>query len=242
MKNPHKLTIRQHILPRKTIERFYNNNQKVEVCYNSKKISVNANNGIFYSKRIWDQRAENGFMKDIEDKFQQLADTIILEDNIKFNNDDMKIITDFYLLWWYRIQAKNIPIPNTNLKNVLSLSHSYSEDESQRLEKNHITAIQEKGKEFFMPSHHLTGVQIQRAIMNARSTKKFNWTIVRSEQKEFIVPEITEIAYVPVSPKICLLGNESASLLNDREVLELNKELIHYKPEYYFACDLNNCL
>ena len=56
--NPHELTIDQHIFPKKSIDRFYNQDGLLQVKRGNKIFNTNSgNDGIFCAKRVWDQRA-----------------------------------------------------------------------------------------------------------------------------------------------------------------------------------------
>ena len=77
--NPHKLTKKQHFIPKSQIKRFENKNGKV-FCKNlkSKKIvEINSNDSIFKVQRLWAEFAEKGYMKSIEDNFNKLVDCIL---------------------------------------------------------------------------------------------------------------------------------------------------------------------
>jgi hypothetical protein len=66
-KNPNQLTVKQHVFPSRSIERFRNPNGRVSV-YDilRRQIRLRAPNDIlFCARRAWDQRAEAGYMKQI---------------------------------------------------------------------------------------------------------------------------------------------------------------------------------
>jgi hypothetical protein len=74
--NPHRLTVNQHVYPAWSIERFADTTGKVEVWLrrSDKTFRASPDNPLFCARRTWDQRAESGYMKAIEDEFQILAD------------------------------------------------------------------------------------------------------------------------------------------------------------------------
>src|SRR5688500_14575573 len=77
--NPYRLTIRQHTFPRASIARFANRSGCIHVHKVGAKRSFFAapDNALFCAKRIWDQRAEDGFATEIERPFQGLASAIV---------------------------------------------------------------------------------------------------------------------------------------------------------------------
>lgn len=101
-----KITKKQHIIPRASIERFYTDANNVYVLRENRLFSANAENPIFCcSDRSWDQCSEENRGKKIEDDYQCLANSLIDKchnENIIFNNDNAKIINEFTALWFAR--------------------------------------------------------------------------------------------------------------------------------------------
>ena len=100
--NPHQLTLRQHCFPKRSIDRFTNEDGKVDVhlIRATKTVLLNSDNGIICAHRIWDERAESGFMKEIEDAYQDLADRVAYGRLIRrFSAKEQQIVTNMYLLW-----------------------------------------------------------------------------------------------------------------------------------------------
>ncbi len=74
--NPYKLTRAQHVVPKRSIERFKNINGSVLVnlIESQKTFSAKPGNSAFCVNRVWDQRSEDGWMHGIESRYQNLAD------------------------------------------------------------------------------------------------------------------------------------------------------------------------
>src|SRR5277367_3510248 len=70
--NPRRLTFWQHVFPAKSIERFAGHDGKIAVRHRQadKEFKLAPENELFCAQRRWDQRAEAGYMKEIEDQFQ----------------------------------------------------------------------------------------------------------------------------------------------------------------------------
>ena len=68
--NPYQLTVCQHTFPAASIARFADTTGCVEVYLikQNKVVRLKPDDKLFCAKRVWDQRAESGFMKEIEDR------------------------------------------------------------------------------------------------------------------------------------------------------------------------------
>src|SRR6516165_2453987 len=78
-RNPNRLTVDQHVFPSTSIERFADEKGYVSLhdLRRERIIRVKPRNAIFCASRAWDERTETGFMKRIEDEFQQIIGPII---------------------------------------------------------------------------------------------------------------------------------------------------------------------
>ena len=83
--NPHKLTVKEHTFPARSISRFTKDNGKVSVSLISKDKVLERKpcDQLFCAKRAWDQNVESEFMKSIEYKYQSLDFDIILRNKEK---------------------------------------------------------------------------------------------------------------------------------------------------------------
>ena len=82
----HGLTVKQHTFPKTSTARFAGQKGNVELFLNSldKVIQAKPSNEIFCAEKSWDQKAESGFMKKIEDDFQALAGRILDDGLVSF--------------------------------------------------------------------------------------------------------------------------------------------------------------
>ena len=97
--NPHRLTVKQHCFPMRSIERFACSDGLVDVQRGVKNFRLKPDHTLFCARRAWDQSAESGFMKEIEDVYQELAEKIVDGVVSKLSKADQAIITDMYALW-----------------------------------------------------------------------------------------------------------------------------------------------
>lgn len=238
--NPHQLTIKQHCFPKKSIERFANDNGLVQtrLKYVGKTVSLKPDDNNFCALRTWDQRAETGFMKEIEDAYQDLADKIS-EGTIvrRLTRDEKDIITDMYILWNCRWHWNKSPVENQEIEGALGVSREFSRDEEELLEKEGITIIRPN---LSIRGRHFTGGKIQQNLFNVRKCMRgCNWGILKSRGAEFIVPDnASDRIFLPVTPSICLDNGEGYRMASERNVGLMNKLSKSTSERFYFGRSL----
>jgi hypothetical protein len=239
--NPHRLTIKQHAFPVASISRFTKSDGRVSVYLlkQRKELRLKPDNQIFYAKRVWDQRAESGFMKDIEDKYQDLAEAIT-DGKIKtLTKNGNQIITDMYALWNIRANRKLNPIPDQQI-DIIDVSTRLTKDEQESLEKNNIGYIKPNHT---IPGRQITGGKIQLNLFEIRKQMKdIKWEIIRSSKGQFIVPDnFSNVMILPLSPTTCFIARSHNDIINDKDTSIINRLAIKNSNEYYFANDLSKC-
>lgn len=239
--NPHSLTVNQHCFPVKSIERFTKDGV-VEVLRlgEGKIFQAKPNNKVFCAKRAWDQRAEQGFMKEIEDAYQNVIGELLSSDIPKLSEAHNEKITDMYLLWSIRYRRSKQPLGRIKIKGAIGLAREFTADDEEYLEKNDITVIM---PDMTMSGRGRTGTSIQLDIMNIKKTMSdSSWGVIRSEEAEFLVPDsVPNEFFLPISPKIALLRNIESGYANDETVCELNSIVLSLADEFVFAQDLSKC-
>lgn len=240
--NPHELTIKQHIFPAASIERFTNESRNVAVFLReqNKEISVKSDNKIFCAMRSWDQRSEMGFMKEIEDKYQALAEDIIsgVIDNI--SKELQGIITDMFAVWNIRYHQKKNPIPDYKIENAIDVARHYTKDDEEVLEKHGITVIR---PDLTLSGRSNTGSIVQLNLFNVRKQMvDAQWGILIAKEGEFIVPDnYSNASVLPLTPSMCLFSQSENSEIPVEKVASINKLAIESSDDYYFANDLSKC-
>ena len=142
--NPHGLTVKQHCFPRRSIERFANPEGIVNVWLNdqAKSIPVRPEDRIFCAHWVWDQRAESGFMREVEGAYQALAEEIAQGRVVRrLRPEENDVVTEMYSLWWIRSKWRFRPLDDQPLKGVIGLQHEFSRDERERLEKSGVSVV-----------------------------------------------------------------------------------------------------
>jgi hypothetical protein len=72
---------------------------------------------MFCARRVWDERAERGYMKSIEDQFQDLAEKLLAA-LPHLDGAQHTVVTRFYALWRLRTERKHAPLADQPLKGV----------------------------------------------------------------------------------------------------------------------------
>jgi hypothetical protein len=235
--NRHGLTIKQHVFPVCSISRFANPNGTVSVLVlnKSKLAMLRPDHQIFCAKRVWDQRAEAGYMKQIEDSFQAVADRIV-DGSSCLDVSAFRIITDFFALWFLRYRSSREPDADQVLNGVVG---EVSKDQQEVLEKQGLISIRPDNK---LPGRMISGMKIQRGIDELAARLEKRWGVVRSRGGEFIVPDaFGQEPIVPVAPTICLVSGCADLLLPEGQVARINQAARRSAQRYLFARDLEQC-
>lgn len=237
--NPHRLTIKQHVFPKKSIDRFASEDGLVQMFRKdgAKVFKTRSSNNLFCAKRVWDQSTEAGIGKQIEDRFQDLADSILSGSSKVIGHFEKGVVEDFFSLWRTRQKFRTEGLDDFELAGVEE--DSLTKDEEERLERNHVVFF----RGGMMPGRFAAGIHVF-GYMNAfrQDNLKMQWGIVHAGEGEFIVPDcFQDMMIVPVSPKLMLIADQPNSILTRSEVAVINQTAIDRSTDYYFARRLSSC-
>lgn len=239
--NPHRLVIGQHTFPSRSIARFAGADGRVHVHMKPGGPIRRAKpiDSIFCARRAWDHGTEVGFMKSIEDRFQQLADRIIDGRVSGFDAEQTHIISSFYALWVVRAEIRDQPGNDIDLKGVMPSRTAWSRDEEEGLEKARLAFV----RGVTMPVHVVNGMRA--GVLVGRYLRQINpsasWGIVRASGGEFVAPDWPVHAFVPITQTIAL-ANPAINQILDRDGIGLvNKQLRLASRRYFFARDFSSC-
>lgn len=240
--NPHQLTVRQHIFPRSCIKRFYNQKNQVCLydCIKKKTDSVTAGKQIFCAERVWDQKAESILMKEIEDRYELLANSIVNGTATTIEKEKQEIVTDMFLLWNLRAHYCENPIDNQVIKGAIDVVCHYTQDELEQHEKVGIVAIR---PDKTVPGNSIVGTRIPLDLSRERDRMSdAKWGILRATDAEFLVPDnFSNGRILPLSPNICLFSQSKNETIDKEEVLQINELAIQSSKKYLFARDFSKC-
>ena len=200
--NPHFLTIKQHVFPVASLRRFADDGGEVSVLYRGRRQpeKVSPRRRGFYALRAWDQRSEAGYMRQIEDRFQALANRIV-GGHRSLNESECKVVTDFYALWRHRAIARENQEPDVPIRGFLP--DNLSDDQREILEGNGYIVSNAAGA---IPGRMMAGMRIQWRIRRvALELSGARWGVAEARKGEFVVPSHFGWALiVPLTPRICL--------------------------------------
>jgi hypothetical protein len=117
-RNPNSLTVDQHVFPSKSIERFTNEDGHVSVhdLHRGEVIRAKPGNAIFCARRAWDEPAETGYMKHIEDEFQKIIGPIVDGTAETLVPEHKPAIDRMYALWYMRSRYRELESQEIELK------------------------------------------------------------------------------------------------------------------------------
>ncbi|MGN8121392.1 hypothetical protein ACTJK9_06460 [Pseudomonas sp. 22082] len=246
--NPHQLTMNQHTFPSASISRFANEKGAVQVLRKASEKVFHARpaDRIFCAQRVWDQQAEGGFMKGIEDAYQALARVILDDPAFRLGRQHFNVINEFYCLWNIRAQWKmteRLADPSIgSASEVIGLLSHYTQDEQEQLEAGGIGYIR---PDLTIPSRSLVAPSIRLNLTDAvRAMSGETWQLLHAVEGEFVVPDnFFKWLFVPLSPTVCFCAHPEVnpSSLHCDGVAAINRLAIDASIDYYFARDLDHC-
>lgn len=238
-KNPHQLVKNQHIFPKRSIERFCNSSAFVDLYMLKyrKKREAEPRDKFFCVKRKWDERAERGYSKDIEDNFQVVVDRVLQGDS-SISDLTNEVLTRFYCLWNIRYHWSKFQVKDESLGVVPEFPLTVGDQD--RLEKAHITYLTNKGT---IPGRVLCGLRMQMNLDAAvEAMVGVEWGILFALEGEFLVPDnFSEAKIIPVTSNICFAAGYKSQTVERLSVGHINSLALASAEKYVFAKDLAKC-
>jgi hypothetical protein len=238
--NPRQLTLKQHLIPVRTIERFARPDGMVEVSIGTdhRVERLRPDAGIFWVRRVWNQRAERGYMKQIEDRFQPLADRIASGELAEIPEEAAHDVNQFFSLWFHRSRVQP---PDEIETQANGLTGSVlSKDEQEILESRFTMFVREGGR---IPTRDITGLKIQAGIMwDNRNRAARRWGVIRSPDGEFVMPDVPAHELMPITPTVLLAANHPSGIITKLNLALINTQFLAYTRRYFFGRDLKIAL
>jgi hypothetical protein len=178
-------------------------------------------------------------MKRIEDAFQQLVETILMEVPLSFDDVQCEVITEFYALWQSRAERRHLPMQYVRSSGTLGVRHERTADELEILEKNGYMATRPDGS---MAMRDLMGPVIQLntdRIRDALAAKC--WGLVEPLDGEFCVPDVPQHGILPLAPTLALIANSPTGKITVQNLTDINRAMFGRCQDYLFARDLSAC-
>lgn len=233
--NPLQLTVDQHFHSAHAIAKFYNHENNVEVLEirTGRILKRNKRAKIFCAKRNWDERAEKGYMAQIESSFHHQIDNLN-----SLQERDHIAISRYLALWRLRHKfhlARSSDAPLFGIE-----GERLTREQKEILEKNGIGYVNENAG---IPARQLTGTQIQIGVDQLMQTLEcIEWGLLESRNGHFLCADCYhELCFIPVSPNFAFAGNLSDQVLTDNEVSVVNNQSANSASEFYFGSYLKKC-
>lgn len=226
-------TIKQHYLGAQFIKKFSDESGNVEVVEKKTKkiITKSAKDQIFYTKKCWDERTEQG-MKKIEDDFAK-------EINKAVNGStdlDSKIINTYYWMWNIRgrLSDRRIQSPTFNVQ-----GENLSFLEQDNLEKNGAIFIKEDGK-MHDDMHRGVVYQIELTKLLSLANPLKSWGVLESPDKELICCDFfdydpfanTASKFIVISPNMLLMEDSEHGVITRDSAEKINKFSMELSRKY----------
>jgi hypothetical protein len=241
-RNPNSLTVDQHVFPSKSIERFTDQRGRVSVHELHRAQVIRAkkpDNAIFCARRAWDQRAEAGYMKRIEDDFQKIVGPIV-EGKTQTLAPELKAPVDrMYALWYMRSRYRELESQEIQLNGIAG--DDLTKEQEENLEKNGYLFTRKSGR---IPARQLNGLELQLRIDSyARELagSLTRWGVISTQSGEFIVPDVPSHCIIPLTPRLALIGPAPDGMIVERNVAEINRAMRATSRDYVFARDFSSC-
>jgi hypothetical protein len=235
--NPNQLTRKQHVFPLKTMEQFAENDH-VSVCFiaRGEVRPAKIDNPLFSARRAWDQRAESGYMKRIEDEFQSIVAPTINGTVGEVTSKQKAAIDRMYALWYIRARSRDLEEQEIQLNSVSG--YALTKEQEENLEANGYMFARADGK---LPARQLNCLQIQMFIDHyTPALAAARWGVITAQSGEFIVPNVPSDMIIPVSPRLALVGSAQDGVITEQNLAEINRAARRASQEYFFAHDLLN--
>ncbi|WP_189415165.1 DUF4238 domain-containing protein [Cellvibrio zantedeschiae] len=229
----------QHVLPSKSIERFCNEKGMVQAhrIQGNNTFPANPRNKMFCVHRLWDQRAEQGYGKKIEDNYQSVVERVLASGCRVLSSKDNEIISEFYALWCLRSSIESYDESMSgNLVGVTG--NTLTDEQKLNLELKQTIYIEEGG---VVPMHFKRGITMQMAIDSfILRNPNLKWFVAQSKLLEFIVSDNPEGEFIiPFTPAQCFICSFHVPILSVEQVRRINMGAIMRSKFYYFARKLS---
>lgn len=238
--NPHQLTVRQHVYPRASIARFAKDSG-VELRDMRRGLTrrAGADDDIFVANRAWAHGPEAGWMKDMEDAFQSVAEEALRQRLASFDDSQSEVISEFYALWQARSERRELPVQTIPpAPEVIGMRRNYTVDELELLERNGINAFRGDGS---IQMRHVMGPVIRLAMDRIREGMRGRrWSLVEATHGEFCVPDVPAHGIIPLTPSVVLHSTKTAPATSG-DVAEMNRAMSDHARDYVFARSLADC-
>lgn len=238
--NPNQLTCKQHVFPARSIERFAGEDGRVSVhdLRTGRDWRPKPRDNLFCARRAWDQRAETGYMKGIEDGFQTVADAVIKGQTSLSTPEQKQAVEAMFALWYMRGRYRELAAQEIKLNGIAG--DCLTKEQEENLEVKGYLFARSGGQ---MPARQLNGLWLQRRIDGFRSDLSSidRWGVIAPESGEFIVADVPSHGIMPLTPKLALVASSPDGMISVENLALINRASMADSQQYFFARDLSEC-
>lgn len=232
-KNPHRLTVNQHVHSAAAIRRFTDERDMVAILrLRQKRIAPfcrRPENEIFCAKRVWSQHLESNF-RSFEDAFQAECEDILRTHTVH----NHQAITDYLALWQARSWLVDHPPADIELPRFLPPPETRTKDEQEQLEASRISFVRGDGT---LPARFLAFFMGMRAFgENRRRMRASRWGVIRVVGTTgFLCPDRPPSRMIPLDRATILVANWHDQNVDGSFVDVLNRFIMHHAQEFIFG-------
>jgi len=238
--NPNQLTCKQHVFPARSIERFAGEDGRVSVhdLRTGRDWRPKPRDKLFCARRAWDQRAETGYMKRIEDEFQTVAKVIIEGQTTLSTPEQRQAVEGLFALWYMRGRYRELAAQEITLNGIEG--DDLTKEQEENLEAKGYLFSRRGGR---IPARQLNGLWLQRRIDGYRGDLSSigRWGVITPESGEFLVADVPSHGILPLTPKLALVASSPDGMISVENLALLNRASIADSQYYFFARDLSAC-
>lgn len=193
---------------------------------------------IFCARRAWDQRAESGYMLEIEDQFQEIAERVIANQCGITEGADKRSVERFFALWYMRSRYNQLKDQEIQLNGVAGDQLTLEQEEN--LERDHYLFVRSGGR---IPTRQLNGIWLQQSIDQYANQLEAveRWGVIMPQSGEYITPDVPRQLVITLTPNLALVGNAPDGVIILENLAELNRLTVAGSRCYYMAKHLDQC-
>ncbi|MGF6858202.1 hypothetical protein [Paraburkholderia sp. CI3] len=241
--NPKRLTLKQHVFPVRSIQRFVDQSGRVTVfdMIRVKERPAVPQDILFCARRAWDQQTEAA-MTQIENRFQDVVQPIIEGQVNTIAPEHKPAIDAMFALWFMRTHFRGLAAQELQLFGVPGYDITKAHEE--HLESTDRLFVRKGGK---IPARQINGGQLRLRVSGYTrdlAAALSGWGVIHAQSGEFIVPDVPTLkikTFIPLSPVLALVGAVPDGDVLEETVAEINSALKAGSYQYYFARDLSKC-
>lgn len=235
-KNPHRLTIKQHVHSAAAIRRFADDRGNVAVLRRDRDepIYVRPENDIFCAKRVWNQQLEDFFAR-IEGKFQAECQSILRTRTVR----NHQAVTAYLSVWQVRSWLIDNPPADVEATSIVELAQTLTKDDEELLEANHMAFFRGGGTHLrpHLPGRFIAhGMGMRAHDLNMQRMREFHWGVLSTVGTLGVLcPDRPAERFVPINGSTVLVADWHGQDADDLSAAILNYLVLGHAQEFIFG-------